>query len=163
MAWLAEAETLTAHLLERARAQSERIASQHRDLTDADADADAMHAEQSSLAAELDMYNAWLDPGSSEGERYRLNKAVVEERDRRLALETEARALRAKIGDLGRKVRAIQREREAAEGQRVRAIEDGVAGALQQLSMLQNIDAGRPVSGARSARGAFAAKKRVFE
>ena len=99
----------------------------------------ATRAEVAALSAELEQYEGWIADTLEGGGVYRLSKALIEERDRRAALERETSALRSKLAVVSSHVNGLTEHaaREPPQAVQARAADD----ALRHLNRLREISA----------------------
>jgi hypothetical protein len=95
-----DAETLAAYLYRHAETARQRHAALVTKLRTEEAAEAAIAAETAALQAELEQYRGWISETREGGSAYRLSKALVEERERRCALEKELGALRSRLSEL---------------------------------------------------------------
>ena len=108
---------LAALLHRHATASRDRLDALRAELAAEDAARAAIAEELGTLSSELTMYECWASGELHDGEAYRVSRAIVEERDRRLLLEQEVAALRERLAAIGNSVNHLvvaRQERDTA-------------------------------------------------
>lgn len=93
--------------------------------------------EAATLRAEIEQYHGWIAEEIEGGAAYRLGKALVEERERRTALEGEVASLHARLASMSDVLQALvaRARREPPLVTQARAA-DGALSALERLRQL---------------------------
>ena len=98
------ASAVAALLHRHASASRQRLEALRQELAAEDVARAAAAEELGALSSELATFEGWASGELHDGEAYRLSRAIVDERDRRLLLEQEVAALRTRLAAIGKSV-----------------------------------------------------------
>ena len=84
-----EAETLAAHLFRHAAAARDKHAELEAAILAEEEASAAAESDSNALRAEIKQYHGWLSGEREGGSAYRMSKAIQDERERRVMLESE--------------------------------------------------------------------------
>ena len=107
---LVDAEHLAAHLYLHAEAARQRHHAIQSKLDAELAREAAARKESQSLLAEFAQYQGWINEDIEGGGAYRLSKDLVEERERRAALEKEVSSLKGRLSELSGTLQDLVRQ-----------------------------------------------------
>ena len=133
-----DAETLAVRLHRHAQEGAARIGALRQELEREEAATVLLERELGSMEDEAANYSRWLGQDAAGGEAFRMSKALVEERDRRVLLEQECAALRSKLTAVSTMVRKLTEQREEAQRrEQETGLEASTTQALEHLARLR--------------------------
>ena len=128
-------------LLHEAMARCERLNITRGSIAEEDKATSELRAQNKALRREIEQYQGWMASSDSDGEAFRLNKALCEEVDRRGVLEDEVHRLRDRLAAISGSLRSLTQQH-AAQAASEAAINSNAVAALGQLDHLRNLRAG---------------------
>lgn len=143
-----DAQTLALYLHRHAERRSARIQELKKDLADEAAEEAKLHDTIVALRTEKAQYEAWIANAHGDGEAYRLSKSLCNERERRLVLEDEVSALRAKLNAISMSLRGLNASIVAGRAE----VTKSAGAALADVERLRSLAVSADASGSRAAR-----------
>ena len=149
---LEQLQTLAVHLHRQTAARAEWHGKLQAGLDEEQARNAAVRAEIDALRAEIKQHQGLLSGALEGGEAMRATKKLIEEQERREALNQQVETLKEKMNTIGGAVKQLVSKRHEPSADEV--IDDDTTGALSQLGMFREMaNAGSPEPAATATAG----------